>query len=381
VSFDGPDRPSGGDGFGGGLGDAEDTESFGAGGFEIFDAEACAIFVDFDNLFYGLLNGLYGRNFKRTLEESLNLLAAVRAELTRRDTTIVLGRAYSAFDEFPGSEAAHPLALMGYDPQYVVQKKGKNSADLQLSLDLMEVLLTRNDIDQFVIVGGDRDFIPVARKVLEARRELLIVALPEITSGDLIDRVGPQRFVDAGQFVSVPELPVLEGDEIAGSELAPSTSEEETPAQTIEKEEQRAVTSDREKSKGARVLGHIDLGTTKWRPLSDEEALSEERQARCLRLLWQIARRFQARGNSEGENSDAGGEVWLSPFLKNEMVDAFPHLTHPQRRRLVNLLRDKSWILVEERQSQTGPFPYSVVLINGENSEVRQLLDLSEPAE
>ncbi len=332
---------------------------------------AAAVFVDFDNLFYGLLHGLYHRHYKRAMEECLNLLAALRAELGQRETAIVLGRAYSGFDEYPGSEAAHPLSLMGFDPQYVVQKKGKNSADLQLSLDLMEVLLTRQDIDLFVIVGGDRDFIPVARKVLEARRELLIVALPEVTSGDLIDRVGPERFMDAGLFITIPdeeEAQDLEDSAQEGKQHVVAPAEEGAavlPMSDVQRKPRPE--SGGAPEGGARILGRIQLPQTSWRPLSDEEALSADRQEKCVLLLHSIAQRWIDK--QEGEP-----EVWLSPFLKNEMADAFPHLTHPQRRRLVNLLKEQEKIRIEERESQTGPFPYSVVIINREHPDVVDLI-------
>ncbi len=288
-----------------------------------------AFFVDFDNLFHGLL-AVRERGHERALEEALALLTAVRVHQRERGTALVLGRAYSAFDEAPGSEAAHALALIGYEPQYVIHGKGRNSADLQLSLDLLEVLLSRRDIDSFVILGGDQDFLPIARKVLEARRQLLIVSPAPMTSGDLLDRIGPDRFVDA--------LSLLELD---GQNGSAATAEAEPPV---------------EPRRGARILGHTKLPMSTWSPRSDEEALGVPRQEKCIALLRTLAQRFAADGTR-------APEVWLSPFLKNEMAEHFPDLTHPQRRRLVNLLKDQQRIRIEERQSQTGPYPYSVVLL------------------
>ena len=87
---------------------------------------------------------------------------------------------------------------MGFDPQYVlVGHAGKNSADVQLACDVCRVLYRRPDIDAIVIVGEDRDFIPVARQVLEENRELRVVAIPDSTSGDLRMRVGEDRFWNA----------------------------------------------------------------------------------------------------------------------------------------------------------------------------------------
>lgn len=305
--------------------------------------QQAAVFVDFENLLYGLVNWQFRGDYGRALDEALSCLDRLRSELHERGAVMVMGRAYSAFDERPGSEAAHSLALLGFDPQYVIAKKQKNSADLQLSLDLMEVMLTRADITLFVIVGGDRDFIPISRKVLEAARELLIVSLPEVTSGDLMDRVGPSRFLDIGKLHVDPadepvELPQLDPSPVPSSP---------TPA---------------------KVVGFIDpesleassRAASMWTPISDEDAANDERRERCLSLILRQARNYS-------------GEVWLSPFLKNEMAEEFSDLTHPQRRRLINALKDMSIVRIEQRESQTHTYPYSVLIPNSEHPEVRRL--------
>jgi uncharacterized LabA/DUF88 family protein len=335
-----------------------------------------AVFVDFDNLYYGLLSELFQRDHKKTLEASENLLNILREELKGRRLSIVLGRSYSAFDEFPGSEVAHSLALMGFDPQYIVHHKGKNSADLQLSLDLMEVLLTRRDIDVFVIVGGDRDFIPVSRKVLEARRELLIAALPENTSGDLLDRVGSERFLDISALLEVPEEGTKSCSEVEGGLDEEEGSNKRENLDSFAQEEQggacqadlgsrrdRVVSTSSTKSKRTSFHSKTQL---KWEPLSDEEAFSRERKDKVLRFLFELAKRY--------EEKHGKAEVWLSPFLKNEMPEYFPDLTHPQRRRLINILKEEGKIEIEERENENGPFPYSVVLLNPEHPVVKDLL-------
>ena len=332
-----------------------------------------AVFVDFDNLYYGLLGDFFQRDHKKALDACENLLNILREELKERRFSIALGRSYSAFDEFPGSEAAHSLSLMGFDPQYIVHHKGKNSADLQLSLDLMEVLLTRKDIDVFVIVGGDRDFIPVSRKVLEARRELLIAALPENTSGDLLDRVGSERFLDISALLEIPEETLGEGEEGAFKRLAEGEVEEARangpkggPKDTTKRFDEKApkvLPSSESVKRGKQGHSKTQL---QWEPLSDEEAFSKERKHEALRLLMGLARRYQEKHGK--------AEVWLSPFLKNEMPEHFPDLTHPQRRRLINILKEEGKIEIVERENENGPFPYSVVLLNSDHPTVKGLL-------
>ncbi|MCA8969397.1 MAG: NYN domain-containing protein [Planctomycetes bacterium] len=308
-----------------------------------------ACFVDFDNLYDGLLDAALDRagDHKKALESSLNVLGRLRTRLREDGAQMVIGRAYSPFDEYPGSEAAHPLALLGYEPQFVIHHTKWNSADLQLSIDLVEILHTRPDIERFVILGGDQDFIPIARKVLEARRELLICAPASVTSGDLVDRIGAERFLDAASLIEpdaahrVPAAPIVR----------PAVEEPEPPAPVAEISPQSPRTT------GARILGTVKLPQmSTWTPLSDSEALSDARQRQCLELIFGLSERFRANNKPE--------EVWLSPFLKKEMAEHFPELTHPQRRTLVNLLKEQGKIRIEERESQTGPYPYSVILLN-----------------
>ncbi|MGK0262410.1 MAG: uncharacterized LabA/DUF88 family protein, partial [Planctomycetota bacterium] len=126
-----------------------------------------AVFVDFENLFLSL-KGREELSGFRIRELSLGILEQLKQRLHTDKAPMVLGRSYAAFDTYPGMEVAHDLALMGFDPQYVlVGHAGKNSADVQLACDVCRVLYRRPDIDAIVIVSGDRDFIPIARQVLE----------------------------------------------------------------------------------------------------------------------------------------------------------------------------------------------------------------------
>ena len=78
-----------------------------------------AVFVDFENLFLSLkhrseLSGLRPRDL------SLTILEALKQRLQAQHSPMVMGRSYAAFDAYPGMEVAHDLALMGFDPQYVL---------------------------------------------------------------------------------------------------------------------------------------------------------------------------------------------------------------------------------------------------------------------
>jgi len=325
-----------------------------------------AVFVDFENLFYSLRNRdeLSGQRIR---DLCLGILERLKERLQAEKSPMVLGRSYAAFDTYPGMEVAHELALMGFDPQYVLTgHAGKNSADVQLACDVCRVLYRRPDIDAVVIVSGDRDFIPIARQVLEENRELRVVAIPDNTSGDLRMRVGSERFWNALDLIGGdgrgPAMPVAVG----AVAVAPATVEPligppapAAPASALVASVAHALGGDHGNGYGngqapgkrAAIVGHIPVT---WRMADQLPADGEiaQRLAECVDLIL----RAQARHGSE--------EVWLSPFLKGAMSQHFSGLVHPERRALVNELRHRGVIRIEERENQYADHPYSVIVLD-----------------
>jgi hypothetical protein len=256
-------------------------------------------------------------------------------------------------------EVAHDLALMGFDPQYVlVGHAGKNSADVQLACDVCRVLYRRPDIDAIVIVSGDRDFIPIARQVLEENRELRVVAIPDSTSGDLRMRVGGERFWNALELIGDEPRPATataaaaEIDAAAAAQLAdagPAAAEGHN-GHDASKEHHALAAARAERSRAA-IVGHIPVT---WRTADElpQEGELNERLHQCIELIL----RAQVRHGSS--------EVWLSPFLKGPMSQHFSGLVHPERRALVNELRHRGVIRIEERANQYADHPYSVIVLD-----------------
>ena len=300
-----------------------------------------AVFVDFENLFLSLkgreeLSGL------RIRELSLGILEQLKQRLHLDKAPMVLGRSYAAFDTYPGMEVAHDLALMGFDPQYVlVGHAGKNSADVQLACDVCRVLYRRPDIDAIVIVSGDRDFIPIARQVLEENRELRVVAIPDSTSGDLRMRVGADRFWNALDLIEVEEKDSKSRSEV-NLGVSPGGPGATSPVDM--------ATEESEEDHSASIVGHIPVT---WSVDEQSEGSHVgERLDQCVDLIL----RAQVRHGSS--------EVWLSPFLKGPMSHHFSGLVHPERRALINELRHRGVIQIEERENQYADHPYSVIVLD-----------------
>ncbi len=359
-----------------------------------------AVFVDFENLFLSLKNRTDGPGV-RTRDSSLQILEGLLARLREEGNPMVIGRSYAAFDTYPGVEVAHDLALMGLDPQYVlISHSGKNSADIQLALDTARVVFRRSDIPLIVIVSGDRDFIPLARQVLEEGRELVVVAIPDTTSGDLRERVGVQRFWNALDLVkwrphteknahspahahqpAPASAPAPNhgdpnhGDPSHGD--GPDGHDERLPTRgngsghvsalkasfppaalanlvagqfSTSSASSETLPPSRVNDDAPNVVGHIPVTWKTQRSVPPEE--HEERLRQCLELMV----RAQIRHDSP--------DIWLSPFLKGPMSQHFSHLVHPERRALINDLRSRGVIRVEERDNMYADHPYSVIVID-----------------
>jgi hypothetical protein len=97
------------------------------------------------------------------------------------------------------------------------------------------------------------------------------------------------------------------------------------------------------------VVGHIPVTWKTQRAVPPEE--HEERLRQCVELMV----RSQIRHDSP--------DVWLSPFLKGPMSQHFSNLVHPERRALINDLRNRGVIRVEERDNMYADHPYSVIVI------------------
>src|SRR5262249_37021594 len=66
-------------------------------------------------------------------------------------------------------------------------QSGKNSADIRLCVDAMDLAYSKEHIDTFVIVSGDSDFSPLVSKLKELGKQVLGLGMQESTSNLLRD--------------------------------------------------------------------------------------------------------------------------------------------------------------------------------------------------
>lgn len=136
---------------------------------------AIAVFVDFENLALGF----QGRNEKFDIKLVLKRLL--------EKGKIVAKKAYADWNRFSSyTGALHESAIELIEIPRRAQT-GKNSADIRLVVDAMDLAYSKEHISTFVIVSGDSDFSPLVSKLKELGKHVIGLGMVESTSNLLRD--------------------------------------------------------------------------------------------------------------------------------------------------------------------------------------------------
>jgi len=156
-----------------------------------------AVFIDFENLYLSLKH--------KYKEHDILFVKIVEAVIDRLEndieSTVVVRRNYLPFGAHDYATMADELALDGFKSVHVLAELSKNSADLVLAVDVMETVYTRDNIEVFCIIGGDRDYIPVVAKLKELGKHCIVCSMPDSMSGDLLRFIGEDLYFNPIEMV------------------------------------------------------------------------------------------------------------------------------------------------------------------------------------
>ena len=110
------------------------------------------LFVDFENIAIPLMNE-YGFPRAEALAKVLRIIGNVQGHLKEMNVEVVSRHAFADWSQYP--EVQGELYRMGVRTQNVASTIHKNSADIELSLSVLETLLTRKDIETLLVISGD----------------------------------------------------------------------------------------------------------------------------------------------------------------------------------------------------------------------------------
>jgi uncharacterized protein (TIGR00288 family) len=144
-----------------------------------------ALFCDFENIALGVRDARYAQfDINRVLERLL------------LKGSIVVKKAYCDWERY--REFKSGMHLAGFELIEIphVSQSGKNSADIRMVVDALDLCYTKPHVESFVIISGDSDFSPLVSKLRENNKGVIGVGVKNSTSDLLMANCDEYIFYD-----------------------------------------------------------------------------------------------------------------------------------------------------------------------------------------
>ena len=130
-----------------------------------------ALFCDFENVALGVRDAKYAQfDINKVLERLL------------LKGSIVVKKAYCDWDRYKEFKATMHEAAFELIEIPHVRQSGKNSADIRMVVDALDLCYTKAHMDTFVIISGDSDFSPLVSKLRENNKYVIGIGVKDSTS-------------------------------------------------------------------------------------------------------------------------------------------------------------------------------------------------------
>jgi uncharacterized protein (TIGR00288 family) len=149
------------------------------------ESVSMALFCDFENVALGVRDSKYEKFDIKPVLERLLLKGS-----------IVVKKAYCDWDRYKGFKATMHEASFELIEIPHVRQSGKNSADIRLVVDALDLCYTKSHVDTFVIISGDSDFSPLVSKLRENAKKVIGVGVKNSTSDLLVANCDEFIFYD-----------------------------------------------------------------------------------------------------------------------------------------------------------------------------------------
>ncbi|MPW16246.1 NYN domain-containing protein [Paraburkholderia sp. CNPSo 3157] len=269
------------------------------------DTVSMALFCDFENVALGVRDAKYEKFDIKLVLERLLLKGS-----------IVVKKAYCDWDRYKGFKAAMHEANFELIEIPHVRQSGKNSADIRLVVDALDLCYTKSHVNTFVIISGDSDFSPLVSKLRENAKQVIGVGVQRSTS-DLLT-------ANCDEFIFYDDLV---------------------------RESQRA-TAKRESAKAAQQAAQQAM-----KRASDGEKRKEDLETRKTKAIEFAVHTFDALASERGDS----GKIWASA-LKDAIKRRKPDFNESYYgfRAFGNLLEEAQsrGLLEVGRDEKSGTFVY-----------------------
>ena len=268
------------------------------------DNISMAVFCDFENVALGVRDANYEKFDIKPVLERLLLKGS-----------IVVKKSYCDWDRYKGFKAAMHEANFELIEIPHVRQSGKNSADIRLVVDALDLCYTKSHVNTFVIISGDSDFSPLVSKLRENAKQVIGVGVKQSTSDLLV--------ANCDEFIFYDDL-----------------VREKNRANAKRKEEQEAR-----------------KGQSNRRPNASDDKRKEELEARKVQALDMVVETFDALVSERGDT----GKIWAS-LLKDTLKRRRPDFseTYYGFRTFGNLLEEAQTRGLFEfgRDEKSGTYVY-----------------------
>src|SRR5436190_5319391 len=149
------------------------------------DEPLIAVFIDFENLAIGVRHMQAGE---------FNIQLVLRRLLEKG--RIAYKRAYSDWSHY--RDAVREFHGQGVELVDIPQSRmsGKNSADIRMVVDAMDLCYAKEHIDIFALISGDSDFSPLVSKLKENNKRVIGCGVKKSTSDLLVSNCDEFIFYD-----------------------------------------------------------------------------------------------------------------------------------------------------------------------------------------
>jgi uncharacterized protein (TIGR00288 family) len=193
------------------------------------DTRNMAVFCDFENVALGVREAKYADfDIDKVLQRLL------------LKGSIVVKKAYCDWERYRDfKKDMHEASFEMIEIPHV-RMSGKNSADIRMVVDALDLCYTKGHVDTFVIVSGDSDFSPLVSKLRENNKTVIGVGVKNSTSDLLMANCDEFIFYDdlvrekakkQGRKRKAPAPAAAAGDAGASGKAAPADSEPKQDAE------------------------------------------------------------------------------------------------------------------------------------------------------
>lgn len=130
-----------------------------------------ALFIDYENVYLNLLEE--NRNVIRD-----GFFEKIREWCRKNNRRLVKIAVYCNFDNEDLHNSFHQSLLQSYGVESIhTSNQGKNFADLQITIDVLNAMHLNNNIDEFMIMSNDKDMTPLLNNIRYNKRKVSVITV------------------------------------------------------------------------------------------------------------------------------------------------------------------------------------------------------------